>query len=1161
MNNDFKRWLYNRYYDISADFAKIEVERQYERKIAEGVRAEEGEDYYIFLYTIVGQRSNRYESLVMLYNRFDPVDSIDIRFSDPPPGYEARDKLTRTAVYFLRNKLDPTLDEDVFNMPPEKRPEPLKNACAFAEELRDNHRRENEELARRFEELHEKGAVSSVEVETEEVVLPGQEDLESLPGQLKDDLLLLRGEEKPLPSRRPAKARAGLCLEIERDPPRLNFFPVLVPVLKRGGTGKPRRATRSLLELYDIDTQNLPGSVNRFLEQFLAISAEKTYDPLKTALLNSIFFDHLAGDLHKLPRGQRFYIFKQPGLSAREKKYQPLNTRELQKIIFYYAPSLERHDQIEVLLELIDPGGRSLKAGNRFEIKLNGSRCDLFFTTGDGAGYLAAPPQSEELYPFFRFLARHKTFETRYFREIRSRLEQLQSRHLEVKTGPLKKHRLRFRPDPILKLIERNPFTDTGERLKLEFDYKTPFRSFMAANPDLEPVYTQESRDPRNREFELFCLRLLSEDPMLEIEYPGQTWNSAEGCRFFFPNNDALEWLTTAGARYLERGFKLFSNKWNRAIGNVGGQVRFGFSYGMEWLEFKPVLIDAAGGKELEIKDIDLEQGIIIDKNNTLHLVTPKDIEKLKQLNPFAEKHGSGFRVPSANYLLIDELYDERWQDIPELAAKRFTAQRLKGLQEVPGYPLSKAFNGTLREYQRFGYRWLRFMHEYHFSGCLADDMGLGKTVQTLALLQSLKSENKLKTSLLVAPVSAVPNWEIEIQRFTPRLTAHLHVGVKRLRDTGGWRKLDLVITSYATLRQDIEMFKDFSFDYLILDESQNIKNAASQVSKAVKVLTAGHRLALSGTPVENNTLELWSLFDFLMPGFLGPLQWFNRQFAAPIEKEQDTQRAAVLKKMIFPFILRRKKEEVETQLPEKIEILSRLEMNEAQMALYSEVAEKYKKEIAQEIDKKGVGKTSVKILEALMRLRQVCLFPRLVHPDYQDVPSAKFAHFLELMEDILAEGHKVLVFSQFVKVLHILRDYFDREDIHYSYLDGSTKMDDRREMIRRFQEEDAVRAFLLSLKAGGTAINLTAADYVIIFDPWWNPAVEDQAVDRSHRIGQTSHVIVYRLVTAHSIEEKMVALQQKKKELVDQLITTDAPSQKFKHLSKQEILDLFKMV
>jgi len=409
--------------------------------------------------------------------------------------------------------------------------------------------------------------------------------------------------------------------------------------------------------------------------------------------------------------------------------------------------------------------------------------------------------------------------------------------------------------------------------------------------------------------------------------------------------------------------------------------------------------------------------------------------------------------------------------------------------------------------------------------------MGLGKTVQTLAFLQKLKEDNDLGKVLLVVPVTTIVNWETEIERFTPELKYTRHFGQTRTKDEELVKNFDIIIISYHTLRNDIDFFYNFEFDYLILDEAQNIKNSSSQIFKTVKIIKAKHKLTLSGTPIENNTLELWSQMDFLNSGLLGTIYEFKKNFANPIEAYHDKNAVERLKKIIYPFILRRKKQEVAKDLPEKEEIILFCEM-----------------------DKSGVQKSAFQIFEALLRLRQAALFPELIDLKFKNIQSIKFEELKEKIEEGINENHKILVFSQFVKSLKIIEKFVIDKKFKYSYIDGQTKNRDKE--IKSFQEEENVNLFLLSLKAGGVGINLTASDYVILFDPWWNPAVESQAVDRTHRIGQTKKVIVYKLIVKDTVEEKILHLQEKKKELVSELITEDSAF--FKSLSKNDILDLF---
>ncbi len=380
-----------------------------------------------------------------------------------------------------------------------------------------------------------------------------------------------------------------------------------------------------------------------------------------------------------------------------------------------------------------------------------------------------------------------------------------------------------------------------------------------------------------------------------------------------------------------------------------------------------------------------------------------------------------------------------------------------------------------------------------------------------------------------------------------------LHYGTKRTRDVRRLRKKSLILTTYGHLRRDVSFLKDIDFQYVVLDESQNIKNPQSDTAQAAKNLQAKNRLTLTGTPVENNTMELWSQFSFLSPGLLGSQTFFKENFMRPIEKNQDVQAASTLKKIIFPYILRRTKEEVVKELPPKIENVIYSPMSDEQQKIYDKVRDTYRQTIEEEIASKGLGKSTMRVLEGLTKLRQVACHPHLVDSKYED-ESGKFEALKLMIDEIISEDHKVLVFSQFVKMLTVMREYLDEEAIEYAYLDGSTK--DREQAVNRFQEDEDIRIFLISLKAGGVGLNLTAADYVIHYDPWWNPAVEMQASDRAHRIGQTKRVFTYKLIAKDSVEEKILQLQEQKKELVKKLITTEGGL--YKSLSRDDIIDLF---
>ncbi len=469
---------------------------------------------------------------------------------------------------------------------------------------------------------------------------------------------------------------------------------------------------------------------------------------------------------------------------------------------------------------------------------------------------------------------------------------------------------------------------------------------------------------------------------------------------------------------------------------------------------------------------------------------------------------------------------------------------------------LPKNTVANLREYQLKGYSWLWFLYRYGLNGILADDMGLGKTLQTLTMLQRAKQENGSAPSLVICPTTVVFNWENEIHKFAPDLSFLCLSGVERKDKFSEIENYDIVITSYALIRRDIKELKKHKFRYIILDESQNIKNAQSQTSKAVKELNSDHRLALSGTPIENKLEELWSVFDFLMPGFLLDANEFNHRYVTPIMEHEDQTVQKRLKTQIYPFILRRMKRDVAKDLPDKIESVAYCELTPDQKDLYLQVFDSTKEELFKSIETVGLEKSRMSIFSALLRLRQICCHPRLYDKEGKlgISDSGKFELLQELLEQTIAEGHRILLFSQFVSMLDIIKDWLVTKGIKYEYLSGKTK--DRQKVVENFNSDPTIPIFLISLKAGGTGLNLTGADYVIHYDPWWNPAVEDQATDRAYRIGQTKKVNVYRLITKGTVEEKIQKLKSKKRSLVDSVISIDRNI--IKSLTYDDIKDIF---
>jgi hypothetical protein len=470
--------------------------------------------------------------------------------------------------------------------------------------------------------------------------------------------------------------------------------------------------------------------------------------------------------------------------------------------------------------------------------------------------------------------------------------------------------------------------------------------------------------------------------------------------------------------------------------------------------------------------------------------------------------------------------------------AFRQAAEELRSFEGIKPVDPPTTFTGTLREYQREGLGWLEFLERFGFGGCLADDMGLGKTVQVLALLAGRyqgDQRQKKRPTLIVTPRSLIFNWRQEAARFAAHLKVLDHTGLGRAKSVEGFSDWDVILTTYGTLRRDVLLFKDANFDYCILDEAQIVKNAATDQSKAVRLIDADHRLVLSGTPIENHLGELWSLFEFLNPGMLGRASLFQ---LAGTGRNPDPETRAILAKGLRPLILRRTKQQVAKDLPAKTEQTLYCELEPEQRRLYDELRDHYRQSLLKTIDAIGMTRAKIQVLEALLRLRQAACHPFLIDKKSKNAPSAKLDVLFPYLQEAMSEGQKILVFSQFTSFLAIVRSMLDRDGLPYEYLDGKTR--NRQAKVERFQNDPDCKLFVISLKAGGVGLNLTAAEYVFLLDPWWNPAVEAQAIDRTHRIGQTKPVFAYRIIAKDTVEEKVLELQNTKRNLADAILTAD---------------------
>lgn len=581
-----------------------------------------------------------------------------------------------------------------------------------------------------------------------------------------------------------------------------------------------------------------------------------------------------------------------------------------------------------------------------------------------------------------------------------------------------------------------------------------------------------------------------------------------------------------------------------------------------------PSLLQAISRKEYFITLADGSQGRIPSQT----------IEKYARIAKFGQVEGDSIRFRPTQAMLLDAMLDA--QEVTMDNGFRRFRKKLRSFSGIKPKSPPRGFKGTLRKYQAEGLAWLHFLREFKLGGCLADDMGLGKTIQVLTLLESRRIRRitkpdskaaktnsaspepvsrkpkkdaeaaativtaaealKRKPSIVVVPKSLIFNWIEEAAKFTPKLRILNYTGTGRKAnvseavESGGF---DVLITTYGTLRRDISDLSQIEFDYAILDESQAIKNSKAQCAKSSRLVRADHRLAMTGTPIENHLGELWSLFEFLNPGMLGGSTNFARLTNQKKSNENEREQTLdALSKAIAPFLLRRTKEQVLTDLPPKTEQTLYCDMLPAQKKAYKELKEYYRVKLAKKVETDGIGRSKIQVLEALLRLRQVACDPRLL--DEKAKPGAKLELLQQQIAELVSEGHKVLVFSQFTSFLSLVKQQFDNDGIKYEYLDG--KSSKRGASVKRFQENKSVSAFLISIKAGGHGLNLTAADYVFLLDPWWNPAVEAQAIDRAHRMGQQNPVIAYRMICRDTVEEKIVSLQQSKRDLADKIVRSD---------------------
>jgi SNF2 family DNA or RNA helicase len=697
-------------------------------------------------------------------------------------------------------------------------------------------------------------------------------------------------------------------------------------------------------------------------------------------------------------------------------------------------------------------------------------------------------------------------------------------------------------------------YSYNGEEKEIEYD--SPLRQLVF----------QKEKESENAEIEEFDVVYRNDEQERKIRqffeelHPVFAEQSADNPAFFYLDINQLfekEWFFGAFDKIKEQNIEIFGfNQLSKIKYNPNrAKINIRASSGIDWFDLEMTV--SFGEQKVSLKEVKKaifnKQHYVKLGDGTLGILPQEWLDKFSTALKFGDIKGDKLKLSNMHFSIVEDLYGEidNSEVLQKLYEKR---QKLRTFEQIDAVIIPEKVTATLREYQQAGFNWLNFLDEFGWGGILADDMGLGKTLQAITFLQQQVDKNPTRTNLAVVPKSLVFNWLKECEKFAPELKVMVYYGPFRGTLFKDIEKHNLVVTTYGAVRSDIEKLRDITFNYVILDESQAIKNPDAQASKAVKLLKSDNRLTLTGTPIENNTFDLYSQMDFLNPGLLGNVEFFKREFATPIDRDRDVKATEQLRKLVYPFILRRTKEEVAKELPEKVETVIYCEMDKQQRKVYDGFRDNYRDMILGRIDTDGLGNSSMYILEGLMKLRQICDSPAILNEteDYGS-ESAKLTELItRLRED--AGRHKILVFSQFLGMLELIRKELDLMHVKYEYLDGQTA--DRQERVENFQSDENCRVFLMSLKAGGVGLNLTAADYVYIVDPWWNPAVEQQAIDRAHRIGQDKSVFAYRMICKDTIEEKILLLQDKKRALSKDLIHVESGF--VKGLKREDVVDLF---
>jgi superfamily II DNA or RNA helicase len=878
----------------------------------------------------------------------------------------------------------------------------------------------------------------------------------------------------------------------------------------------------------------------RPFEFFTKIFTEQLFDTIRPKMEKRI------GEALELLRDKQLYLMSKEGYPA-ERKLQIAT--EPASVLFHFRRDAE---EIRYFPTIKYQGMRIEFMFKNAEIICNHPAWMLL---EDTLYYFDKEIEGKKLFPFLnkRYIAIPRSSEQSYFEKFVIPLIEKHSVYAEGFTINTEKHEAK----PIIKPI----YVENGtSQLQLYFKYA----GYIFPYGDGRHVSVRMERDGDKYIFHRIKRSLTWEkNKMHELEEMGLRTVSTLFQNLEVNSNDEdadqafsiFEWLNQHHDELLMLGFEIEQPEGQKRYVFGNSKIDLEVKENNDWFDIYAVVYFGP----YRIPFIQLKNHILNHKkeftlpSGEIAVIPEKWFSQYGNLLHFSEGNNE-LKLRRHHLGIVNDLAEGELADIT-MTRK---LQKLADFETLEDIALPKHFKGHLRPYQKAGYNWFHFLKHYHFGGCLADDMGLGKTIQALALLQKHKEDTEhaggKSTSLVIMPTSLIYNWLNEAKKFAPQLRFMVHTGSMRYKSPEVLGNYDVIVTTYGISRIDVDLLKEFVFDYIILDESQNIKNPSSKSYQCVRQLKSRYKLILSGTPVENSVNDLWTQMSFINPGLLGIQQYFQNEFVTPIEKKKDEDKARKLQALIKPFVLRRTKEQVATELPPKTENLFYCRMTEEQASVYEKVKSEYRNELLKSLEDGTYAKTQIQVLQGLIKLRQIANHPSMIDAEYEG-DSGKFEDVVHTLANVLDGGHKVLIFSQFVKQLTIYREYFDDKKIPYAYLDGSTQ--NRGDIVKHFQEDEKTRVFLISIKAGGVGLNLTEADYVFILDPWWNPAVEQQAIDRTHRIGQTKNVFIYKFITKDSVEEKILALQQRKLSVARALITTEESF--IKSLSAEDIKEILR--